>query len=121
MKNLFLIMVAFLGFSFASVAQKAVFTEGKAELINSKKSGNYSFTFPEDTDAEELKTFASYYTDYFTVSYDEDSKKVELVMVENTEINRRIITRFLGSSGIETVVVGDSKLTLDDFFGTYLQ
>ena len=121
MKNLFLIMVAFLGFSIASVAQKAVFTEGKVELVNSKKSGNYNFTFPEDTDAEELKIAAGYYEAYFTVTYDDDSKVANLVMVENTEINRRIINRFLGSNGIETVVVGDAKLTLDEFFGSYLQ
>jgi hypothetical protein len=120
MKTFLLTCVACFGLAMSVFSQKAVMTDGKVELVKSKTSGTYNFTFPDDTDTEEIKTVAGYYTEYFTVNYEEDSKKAEIVLVENTEINRRIITRFLSSSNIETVVVDGAKFTIDQFLETYL-
>jgi hypothetical protein len=123
MKKLVYTLMFLFGFATISFAQEAteiVMTEGAVELEYSKKDGAYTFILNGKAEADINKS-ANYYTNYFTLKFDESSQLVNLVMVDNTERSRAVIVRFLVSSGVRHANVDGKVISINDFMMNYLQ
>jgi len=93
--------------------------QNATELLQAKNTGNYSFVFPSDITSSEIINAADYYKSFFTVQFTETTRTVKVIMTENTPENRRVILRFLASSRIQKVQVGDNQLLLHEFYDQY--
>jgi predicted nucleic acid-binding protein len=93
--------------------------QSATELLQSKNTGKYSFVFPTDITTSEIINAADYYKSFFTVQFTETTRTVKVTMIENTPENRRVILRFLASSRIQKVQVGDNQLLLHEFYDQY--
>lgn len=65
---------------------------------------------------------SAYYTDYFTITPQTTATghDINIKLVEDTEINRRIITRFFMTLGTQEITVGGNALTTENFMQTYI-
>lgn len=100
--------------------QTATYNGSAEDIKKGIEQGEFSFTLPGESSADEVNKNAQYYTDYFTVNYDASAKVAKIKMVDNSQMGRRVITRFLLSNGVKAVKVGDDEITLNDFFEKYL-
>lgn len=124
MKKLFYTLFVVIGlstFGFAQEKSNTVLSNGATELTASKVSGDYVFQLPENVTAEDVKSSAEYYTHYFSVSFDENSHKVSITMVENTSKNRFVIARFLTACKMEYIQIDNDALKVHDFIEQYLK
>lgn len=120
----FLVLLFFISISAISFSQENLVygkSQTKSELTESKKNGIYIFYFHESITKEKIMTAANYYPDYFSYSINEKENSVKVQLVENTEINRRIITRFLVSVGLQKIEVDKNELFIHEFFESYLK
>lgn len=123
MKKLVYTLMFLVGFSsigFAQEANEIALTQGASALENSKKAGEYTFTLAGKTSSE-IATNSNYYTNYFTVEFNEATQVTKLTMVENDERARTVIMRFLVSSGVRYTNVDGKVISVHDFMSTYLQ
>ncbi|MFM7661499.1 MAG: hypothetical protein ACKO6A_02420 [Bacteroidota bacterium] len=123
MKSIFFSFL-FSALALTSYSQENV-TIGKSqtvsELAQSKNNGVYTFYFPTSITKEKIMAAAKYYPDYFSYTINEKENSVKIQLVENTEINRRIITRFLVSVGLQKIEVDKNELLIHEFFESYLK
>ena len=105
----------------AQDASNVAVAQGHTELIKAKESGVFTFEIPGDKTSEEVSDRAKFYTNYFTVAFDEGTDIVTITMVDNSPSSRTIISRFLMSSGFRMVRVGDEELKMIDFTAQYLK
>ena len=123
MRKLLYTLIAVLGFTTMSFAQEASNTAqaaDKLELISSKESGEYTFTFPSSISIQEIEKKALNYNEMITVSIDATSHKVTIGMVENTDMNRKIMVRMMMSCGIQYVNVNGEDLEMYNFLKAHL-
>lgn len=116
-------LILFVGFAPISFAQEATeigITEGNAKLITSKEDGSYSFTLTGKT-ASEIEASSAYYTNYFTVSFDESTQLVKLEMKDNDTRSRTVIMRFLVAAGVRYMNIEGKIISVNDFTMSYLQ
>jgi hypothetical protein len=116
MRFLIVLFVLISGFTFsqdkifeAKVAKSADFTENKSR-------GEFYFSFPNATTKEAVDKNASFYTEFFTVQYDEKSHVVSIKMVQNDEKSRHIIKRFLIASKITQIEMDGTSYKVDEFY-----
>ena len=115
------VLVGFSSMGFAQERTEIAKSEGKTELLESKVSGKYVFSLPENVTAEEVEQKSSYYTSNFTVDFDAASHKSTLTMIENEVISRHIVARFLSSCGVRFVEVEGENITIDQLIELYLK
>lgn len=120
MKNLIMSVLTVM-IAIFSYAQTVEYKGGVEDLKNGVEQGKFIFTFSESTSEEEINKNAQYYTNTLKVEYSSDSKEAIISMVDNSEMGRRVITRFLLSNGIKAVIIDGNKYTLNDFFDKYLK
>ena len=120
MKNLVIIAVIFFTVNF-SFAQNAVFNGTGEDIRSGRESGIFEFTLPETVDEEEVNKSASYYTSYFIVDYNHESRVAKISMQDNDEMGRRVINRFMLSSGVRHIEVEGKEYSLSDFFNTFMR
>lgn len=113
-------LVGFSSIGFAQEANEIALTQGAKALEDSKKAGEYTFTLAGKTSSE-IATNSNYYTNYFTVEFNEATQVTKLTMVENDERARSVIMRFLVSSGVRYTSVDGKVISVHDFMSTYLQ
>jgi hypothetical protein len=119
MKKLIGLLVAFT-LSLGAFAQIAT-VKGDAEMMKRAiAEGVFEFTLPEDVEKEQVEKSANYYTDYFTVEYNHDSRLAKIVMIDNDAMTRRIITRFLLSNKIKLVSFDGNNYTINEFYEKYM-
>lgn len=124
MKKLLVILVLFLGVSGFSSAQtdaEIALSKGTAALASSKTSGTYNFTMPSHITADDIAKNAKYYTHYLTPTYNDGANEVTIVMVDNSEKSRAVITRFLTACGMKAVNVDGKNIDLMSFMESYLK
>lgn len=124
MKKLFFTLIALVGFAtigFSQEQETIANSQGKTELVNSKVSGLYNFTMPSNVTDEMVAKNSTYYTEYFTVAFDNKSKNAKITMVDNSEQSRYVIPRFLSSCGVRTIDVDGDNLDIQTFSETYLK
>lgn len=112
---------AFASISFAQEANQIAESQGATALTKSKLSGDYVFTMPSNLTAEDVSQNSKYYTLYFTVNFDEGSKKASIHMLDNSPKARFVICRFFTACGVQYVEVDDVNLDLTAFTEKYLQ
>lgn len=120
MKKIFTILTVLI-FAIGSYAQTAKVDGDLASFKKSLADKVVAFTMPEKTTTEEVKKSAQYYTDYFTVDYKEESQLVTIRLVDQDEMARRVITRFLLSTGVRTVEFEGKDYTIMEFYNDFLK
>lgn len=117
MKTIMMTMIALVigTFTFAQTV------EYKGNIAKAVEKGEFVFVFSEGSSSEDIDKNAQYYTEYFKVAYDAESKEATIVMVDNSEMGRRVITRFLLSNGVKSVTMDGENHSLNDFFEKYLK
>lgn len=119
MKKILLALVVMLA-TFAASAQKTASLSAKA-LESGKSTGTFVFVMPSDITTEQVDKVKGYYTQYFTVNYNQVKHEATLVLTENKEMNKRVILRFLGSLETNTVNVDGKEKSLEEFFNNDLK
>lgn len=92
----------------------------ETELVSAKTNGIFKFYFPTSITMDKITSSATYYTDYFTVGYDEPTHSVLVSMINNTSQNRRVIMRFLMTARIQKIKVDNTEMFIQDFYNEYL-
>lgn len=119
MKKILLILTVVLS-SIAATAQETATTTA-ASLTKGKTSGVFEFALPASVTAEQVEKAKSYYTQYFTVAFDQKSHQAVLTMTKNEPINRRVMHRFLVTLNVQTIKVDSEDYTFDALYDKYLQ
>ncbi|WP_107039349.1 hypothetical protein [Brumimicrobium mesophilum] len=120
MKKL-IILFAITLFASIGFAQTAM-VEGTAATLKQKLSDNVvEFKMPSEVTNEVVEKSAQYYTDYFTVNFSTDSKVAKINIVDQEEQARRVITRFLLSTGVRTVNFEGKDYTIMEFYSNFLE
>ncbi|PKR79871.1 hypothetical protein CW751_13025 [Brumimicrobium salinarum] len=108
-------------FTLSSYGQTAK-VEGTAEELKKGLAENtLVFIMPADVSKDIVEKSAQYYTDYFSVDFDESSQKAKLTFIEGQENNRRVITRFLLSSKVRTIRFEEKEYTIMEFYANFLE
>lgn len=116
-----LLIVSVTSLSYAQELENVVTSKGKKELAKSKSSGEYEFTFVTERTAASVEKAASYYTQNFTIDFNEETNTVAIKLIENTITSRTIIARFLSSNQVRYVEVDDESMIVSDFMDAYLK
>lgn len=103
--------------------QKSLSASAKnsTELKGGVASGHIQLILPSEVTAENVTTYAKYYTNMFTVDFDEKSHLATFHMITNDTFSRRVILRFLSANQIVSVQVENKNYDLGTFFENYLQ
>lgn len=124
MKKLILSLLVLFGLTSLSIAQEAellVDSHGKSALIKSKNSGEFEFNFESERTKASVDKAASFYTNHFTVDYNEENGAVKIKMVNNTPESRIVVSRFLSYNQVRFVKVDNENLNMTDFIDLYLR
>lgn len=124
MKNIIYTLIVLVAFATTSLAQEKseiANTEGKTELLKSKESGEYIFVLPARLSKDQVAKNASYYTNMFSVAYDENSYEAKVTILDNAPKSRFVIARFLSACGIRFVKVNDDFIDITEFINQYLK
>lgn len=120
MKKL-IILFAITLFASVGFAQTAT-VEGTAATLKKNLSENYvQFTMPSEVTSEVVEKSAQYYTDYFTVDFKAESKTARINILDQEDQARRVITRFLLSTGVRTVSFEGKDYTIMEFYSNFLE
>jgi hypothetical protein len=123
MKKLFVLTIMIIGFnaiSFAQEINQAKFTMSGAELKTALNNGEVSFFFNKNIDAEAVKNSTAYYTQYFSVVYDNKTGKSTLKLTED-DMSKMVISRYMMSNGISEVLIDGKTISVQDFMAEYLR
>ena len=121
MKKLFLALTLLFGMGSFGFAQDYVAkAEGKQELVRSKKTGMYKFIMPSDVTDDVVTKNKGFYTQYFTVEFDESSHTATINVVNDDDIATKVIGRFLMSCGVREVQIGEESISAPDFVDKHL-
>lgn len=117
-------IAAFGMIGFSSLAQEAPLkasAQSIEKVIESKSTGIYEFQMPSELKAEDIKKNAEYYTQYFTVTYDNATKKAVIKMIENTEKSRLVIVRFMIANNVKEIKMGETTYSVEKFYADFIK
>lgn len=82
----------------------------------------FHFNLDQSITEAAIDDAASYYTDYFTVvsTASNNGHDVAITLVQDDEMSRKVIHRFLVTLQIQNVNVGGSDVPVTDFMDTYI-
>ncbi len=121
-KFLTIVLAAFLGgTAFAQQAPAKAKVESAEKFAAAKSKGTYEFQLPESVTAESVKKTSAYYTQYFTVNFDEKTKKAKLTMVQTDDKAKHVIVRFLVSNNVKEITMDGKDYSVDDFHYKFIQ
>lgn len=119
----FLGLVAGLLFTAFSFAQATVsFSDATADYDKTATT-SFNFMFSPIHTAEDIKSSAEYYESYFTVTVTaagSAGNKVNIELVEDNEMARRVIMRLLVNLDIDSINVNGTEMERNDFMTTYI-
>lgn len=120
MKKIFTLLVGLI-FTIGSFAQVAKVEGDKSTLDKALAENQVAFVMPENTTEAEVLRSAQYYTEYFTVDYDADNGVATITLVNEDPMAKRVITRFLLSTGVRTVNFDGEDYTIMEFYTSFLE
>ena len=119
MKNLLIIALTFVAFSFGYSQEKSAdFGPDAAVYQKNKTNGVYVFQVDANVyTTEKVKLAGSYYKDNFTVTPKKkgDQIEVQLVLKGVTEQNKKIVTRFFVTMEIKEVLYNNKSMFIEFF------
>jgi hypothetical protein len=92
-----------------------------SEFENNLSQNSLSITFPSSADVVKITSTADFYTDYFTVQYNETTRVAKLHYLNNENISRLVTVRFLFSNNINFVSFNGNTFENTTFFEQYLK
>jgi len=107
--------------SFGQNPSNTAMTEGADALEKSKSTGTYVYTLPEGTTDAEVTKAASYYPDFFTVSFDESTLEATVEITGETKQSSQIMMRFLSGCGVSYVNVEGQEYQLHGFYQNHIE
>lgn len=116
MRILVIMFVFFAGFSFSQDKIFEAKVANPKQFQESKTSGEFKFIFPKETKKETLEKNAAFYTQYFTMQFDEAKHVVTLKMLTNDSKSRQIINRFMISNKITQIEMDGVLYKVDEFY-----
>jgi hypothetical protein len=115
------LLVSMTSLTYAQEAESIAKSNGKVELVQSKTTGVYQFSFATDRTAESVEKAASYYTSNFTVDFDEASNTATINLVENNVTSRTVIARFLAVNQVKFIEIDGMNVEMYVFIESYLK
>jgi len=108
--------------SAATFAQSGVTFTDAHDGYNKTTTQKFNFSFPSKYTVEQINTSASYYTAYFTVApvATADGVNVQIQLVEDNEMSRRVVARFFVSLEVQEINVNGTAMPVSDFASTYI-
>lgn len=108
--------------SFATFAQSGVAFSDSHDGYNKATTQSFHFTFPSSISIDQINKSAAFYTAYFTVTPTTaaNGTNVEIKLVEDNEMSRRVMTRFFVSLEVQDISVNGNSIVLADFMTTYV-
>ncbi|NDB34415.1 MAG: hypothetical protein EB023_03515 [Flavobacteriia bacterium] len=91
------------------------------EILKEAKSGHFQWVFHNQTTQEEIANLAKYYTNFFTYTFNNDTKIVDVYPVVDSEDTRRVMLRFLGANQIKEIKVGEVSYELYVFYEKFMK
>ncbi|RFC54353.1 hypothetical protein [Brumimicrobium aurantiacum] len=118
-KLIILFAMAFLtSLGFAQTAT----VEGTAANLKENLAEDFiEFTMPSEVTTEDVEKSSQYYTDYFNVSFDDNTNLARIDLVNQDQQAKRVITRFLLSTGVRTVNFEGTDYTIMEFYSNFLE
>lgn len=121
MKNLLTLLFVLTFFITGGFAQTAKVQGDVATLNRNLSQGIVEFVMPAELTSEVVNKAKQYYTDYFTVEFDSGTHIAKVKLKDkNNMMGRKVITRFLLSSGVRQVVFNGKEYSLMMFFDKFL-
>lgn len=119
-KILTILIAAFIGGSaLAQDAPAKARVESSAKFNAGKSKGTYEFLIPSAT-ADEVKKTSAYYTQYFTVDFDDKTKTAKIKMVKTDEQAKHVIVRFLVANQVKEVSMDGKDYSPEEFFKQHI-
>ena len=119
----FLGLAAALLFTAFSYAQATVsFSDATADYDKTATT-SFNFMFSPIHTAEDIKSNAAYYESYFLVTVESAGSagnKVNIALVEDNEMARRVIMRLLVNLDIDAINVNGTEMERNDFMTKYI-
>ena len=116
-------LVAVLMIAVVSFGQSGVSFTDATSSYNKTATSSFNFVFGTAYKAEDIKSNATYYESYFTVTVTPASaggNTVNIKLVEDNEMARRVILRLLVNMDIKTVNVNGTEIDRNDFMTKYI-
>lgn len=118
MKKLVMLFVLTVASSFAFSQDAAAISV--SQLKEAKSKGIFEFTVPENITEEQVNAAKGYYTTYFTVTFDEATDKLKVVLTSNEALNIQVVNRLLVSLNLKSVNVDGKEMTYQEVMEKYL-
>lgn len=119
MKNtLFALLLTSFSFGISAQEKALISTEAIAKC---KSQGVFELVIPTTVTQDMIAESAAKYTTYFTVDFDKKSHAIAIKLTKNEEMNKRVITRFLMSVGLENVTIMDKQVRVDELYDLHLK
>ncbi len=122
MKKILGLVAGLLLTAFTFAQSTVTFTDAEADY-KKETATEYNFIFAPVHTKEAIKEVAGYYESYFTVAtedYGSAGNKVNIKLVEDTEMARRVILRLLVSLDVKAVNVNGTEIDRNDFVQQYI-
>lgn len=95
---------------------------GTSTTVNQgKQTGKFEVKLPARVTPEDVANYSQYYTNFFTVSFNNTTKIASIQMVNNDSQTRRIILRFLTANQISLISVDNTPYDLNTFYDNFLK
>lgn len=121
MKKLFFLIAFFVCafFSFSQAQQIAKVSSLEAYNTN-KFDDSFTFELNDKITKEKVTEMSSFYTAYFTTTFDEKKNSITMKMVNQEWRNRQIMRRLFSALEIEKVIIEEKEMSTDAFFKDYV-
>lgn len=115
------VLLSAVSFSFGQEMENIAISNGVKELASSKILGEYVFQFETERTSESVEKAASFYKQYFSVDFNEETQLLKLNMIENTPSSRIIVARFLSYNKVQYIKIDEDLISVSDFMDKYLK
>ena len=116
-----IILFAIMIFTGVGFSQTAIVEGTAASLKKNISENQIEFVMPSEVTNKSVEKSAQYYTDYFTVDFNTESKIAKINILDQEDQARRVITRFLLSIGVRTVSFEGKDYTIMEFYSNFLE
>lgn len=116
-------LVAGLMMAAFTFGQSTIAFTDASDSYNKKETTSFNFMFSPVHSAEDITSNAAYYESYFTVTVTAAGtagNTVNITLVEENEMARRVIMRLLVNLEINSIDVNGTEMERNDFMTTYI-
>jgi hypothetical protein len=123
MKKVVFILVALFmvsAYGHAQQANQVLIQVGKESIKEKINAGSLELFFNVNKDASDIRTSANWYVSYFNVNYDQKTGRAMITFVDQSQMSRKVVERFLISNQITEVVVNGKVMPVQNFMDQFL-